>query len=599
MQIEGLTRYVESFSADNRYLKRVEATELKEKLSKVSSKLKESINSEADPKGWWVPISFYNKKNGNGRIYTKKLWENVINNQRDTYVGAPMLTDHPEGDSDGSPKDICGIWLDAKMDPPDYNGVGLVYGLLVPSGRLGDDLKSHLMNGMKIGTSSSGFGKMMSDGVTVDPDSYMIERLADFVLNPSQGTYFSYDESDNDVVDHSRYGEKLETVNKNLSVKENIVKDSKLTKLEEEKFRRDMESFLESADNIGDPQERLEEYRDIRSYLEDGACPDLKEKVEQKIKEQEEFIKTALKEKIELKEELEIESPKDLKKKLTKIAEDAAILDQDAKEWKKVAEKLQEKYNNTKEELAGRHTNAYVEFQAGRIKSLEESLKSQKDSTKGLIKDLRESYDKVKNSLIEANKNIKSLTSEKSDISEKCRQLEEQLSGEKSARALIESQMKDVLSQLEESKQKQSDLTKIIASQRKSIEENMNVISSLKEKNISSKKMASSYASSLKKAEKSLDNINRSRKMAEQKAKNNTTVYDYYESLYESYGNDIVDYKDEILSSVNLTEAKRKFFTDILGNLKVSKDINKLTESKTTPVRKLSSSVDRMPEGWF
>ena len=87
--------------------------------------------------------------------------------------------------------------------------------------------------------------------------------------------------------------------------------------------------------------------------------------------------------------------------------------------------------------------------------------------------------------------------------------------------------------------------------------------------------------------------------MAENKAKNNTTVYDYYESLYESYGNDIVDYKDEILSSVNLTEAKRKFFTDILGNLKVSKDINKLTESKTTPVRKLSSSVDRMPEGWF
>ena len=214
---------------------------------------------------------------------------------------------------------------------------------------------------------------------------------------------------------------------------------------------------------------------------------------------------------------------------------------------------------------------------------------------------MKESYDKVKTNLVEANKNIKSLSDENSNMAEKCKQLEEQLSGEKAARDLIESQMKDVLSQLDESKQRQSDLTKIIASQRKSIEENMDIISNLKEKNLASKKMASSYASSLKKAEKSLDSINRAKKLSEQKAKNNTTVYDYYESLYESYGNDIVAYKNEILNSANLTEAKRKFFTDILGNLKVSKDINKLKikESKDTPVKKLSSSVDRMPEGWL
>ena len=43
----------------------------------------------------------------------------------------------------------------------------------------------------------------MSDGVTVDPSSYLIERLSDWVLNPSQGTFFSYEESDDNIVNKS------------------------------------------------------------------------------------------------------------------------------------------------------------------------------------------------------------------------------------------------------------------------------------------------------------------------------------------------------------------------------------------------------------
>ena len=133
---ENLTRYVESANIDNKLIVHAASNELKESLSRCTVRLKESVDTS---EGWWVPISFYGKKNGNGRIYGKKLWENVINNQRDTWCGAPMLADHPSGDSDGSPKDICGVWLDAKIEESGPNGVGLVYGLLVPSGHIGED----------------------------------------------------------------------------------------------------------------------------------------------------------------------------------------------------------------------------------------------------------------------------------------------------------------------------------------------------------------------------------------------------------------------------------------------------------------------------
>ena len=65
---ENLTRYVESASIDNKLIVQAASNELKESLSKCTVRLKESIDTS---EGWWVPISFYGKKNGNGRIYKR------------------------------------------------------------------------------------------------------------------------------------------------------------------------------------------------------------------------------------------------------------------------------------------------------------------------------------------------------------------------------------------------------------------------------------------------------------------------------------------------------------------------------------------------
>ena len=44
----------------------------------------------------------------------------------------------------------------------------------------------------RVGTSSSGFGDVNQITRIVDPNTFQIERLADLVLNPSQGTYGTY-----------------------------------------------------------------------------------------------------------------------------------------------------------------------------------------------------------------------------------------------------------------------------------------------------------------------------------------------------------------------------------------------------------------------
>jgi len=358
-----MQKFVETVSIDARLIKKVELNnKLKEKLASVirEQKLTEASN---DVSAWEVPISKYDEENANGRFYPKALWERVINEQRHVWEGAPMLADHPSGESDGDPSRICGIWLEARMGNDGY-----VYGTFVPSGSLGKDMQEHLRNGLKAGTSSSGFGELLTDGKTVDPASYMIERLSDWVLTPSQGTYFTYEGATRETknASDSRLGE---SANK----PESVVRESvsmKVTKLEEKKFRRDMESFLEDAQKISDPQDRLREFEEIATYFEEGAAPDLKEKVIAKMDEQKLEIRKSLEEASKLASELGIVSAQDLKEKLTNIAEDAAVLQSEATDWKAIATTLQEKLDATREELQSRPTPVYVTHLRSKVKKL-------------------------------------------------------------------------------------------------------------------------------------------------------------------------------------------------------------------------------------
>ena len=659
MENSDLIRFVESYSFNNSVIRGVSREELDESLGTCSSKLRESLKGSPD-EGFWLPISFYNKLNGNNRNYNKKLWENVINNQKNIWKGSPMLEDHPQGDSDGNPKDICGVWLDAKMDPPDRYGVGLVWGLLVPCGRNGEDLKDCLRKGLKIGTSSSGFGQLLSDGVTVDPDSYQIERLADFVLNPSQSTFATWEEDNGGIVDRSireaNEEKTYNTMNEN-TIKEKTMKDPKIARLEEKKFRRDMESFLESANNIRDPQERLEEFKEIKSYLEDGACPDLREKIEKKIAEEEKAIKNALQDSITFKEKFGISSAEDLAEKLTRLTEDTKVIESESQQWKSISEKLQEKYSETKKALEeqkkaleeqkkvldARPTNEFVEALKDSNAKLNEKLTTQNKKAYEVVsklteacKDLQKENTSLKESL-EArptNEEVTSLKEANAKLSEdieakdakiqeseaqitvlaeKCStletlqdekvSLEEKVALSKKADEMNEKSylaLQEAYNKLVEENKKLTENSKKanILNQRAQIEL-QEACKDLTEKN---KELEALVESTKKEAEKK--EVLEEKKIERVPMK--TPVELYYEHLSNRYGKEVAPLKRRILESTDVAEAKRifnsKFFED--GPMRESRkpEIRRATpiveKKEEAHVSKAPDSVDRMPEGW-
>jgi len=608
--IDGLERYVESVSFSNKFIRKAETAVIRESLAKAPAKLKESVGGEVSD-GWWVPIShFGNYKNGNGRIYNTKLWENVINGQRDIWAGSGMLMDHPAGDSDGNPKDICGVWLDCKMGEPNSEGIGLVYGLLVPSGSLGQDLKDHLKNGLKIGTSSSGFGKLMRDGMTVDPDTYQIERLADFVLNPSQGTYFSWDESEDKIDDVIRESNETSDIDDiHTTIKETTVKDSKFTKLEEKKFRRDMESFLESANNIKDPQERLEEFKEIKSYLEEGACSDLREQVESKIAEEEAFIKQMLNERIQMKEELGIDSTRDLKEKLTKIAEDNKLAEKEAKDWKAIAEKLQEKLDEANKALEDRPTKEYLEFQKNKVSSLRETIESHDSKSAEVVKALSESLKNSNSKVAELTEKVALMESEKEELCGKIECSEKALEDSECKVKELEEKVATCTSDIEKYKEAIGKYRKLSEAQRAKFEETISKINDLKTLNEKTKANLSRVSKEAKDAQTRLRK--ESIKKIQEMDSHLTDTEAFYEELYKTYGNEIKPFKERIANARSLNEAKIYFYHEVLGSLAESKKIDdmRIPESMyVSPEQRAEriddkafykqSMMDRMPKGW-
>lgn len=127
-----------------------------------------------------VPVTRF-IENANGRVYPRKLWEKI---QKNSYAeGTHCLADHPGDDEDGSVKNIVGVWRNFRV--MDEEGVGDLY-LVGPHGR---HLHEVLEAGGNAGMSSVGFGELQEDEKTVNPDTYELVRLADWVLFPSQGVY--------------------------------------------------------------------------------------------------------------------------------------------------------------------------------------------------------------------------------------------------------------------------------------------------------------------------------------------------------------------------------------------------------------------------
>lgn len=271
-------------------------------VDKVVTRLRSDGVNLLEHKIYRVPISRINhpergELNGNGRGYGSKLWHNVMDNQQDAWKGLCGLADHPvEDDNPGSFKDSSIVWLGMEVD--DVND--LVYGIgsfVGPYGHLAQEI---IDCGGRVGFSTSGFGELMADGHTVNPDTYQIERLADVVLNPSQEVYGAI----NDEQKNIEYSGPKEAVaatgngplgesyirnqyNTNTYKESNSMEGVKsaLSKVEEKELRRHIKNYLNENMEITNPVRQLKDLEEIMGLIQEGQLKDLEADVTTRLAE--------------------------------------------------------------------------------------------------------------------------------------------------------------------------------------------------------------------------------------------------------------------------------------------------------------------------
>jgi len=258
-------RLVENFSVHSKSMKEIPLQEkiLESNGVKLIAKRKFSC-----------PISRYDYENLNGRIYSKKLWEKVIKEQKGIWEGCVSLADHPSGDNDGSVKDIVGVWNNLRFGEGKDN---LVYSDITFVGDLGQKAIEVMEAGGKVGFSSSGFGDLKENSKYIDESTYQIERISDWVLTPSQEVYGYIDDEIKESVKEDIVKEDKnilkETSTNIVEQKEFKEKAYMQTDIEKKNFRMGVSNLKKNALVETDLSKKLGLFREIVEYttgIEEG-----------------------------------------------------------------------------------------------------------------------------------------------------------------------------------------------------------------------------------------------------------------------------------------------------------------------------------------
>lgn len=135
--------------------------------------------------GYEVPVWRLDKKNLNERVYSKSLGESVVRNNKSLVTA--NLADHPEGDSDGSVKDILAI-----SKNPHIRGDILYVDSYPVDEAFEKKLAKMVEHGAGLGVSSSCYGDVDSEGFVVE-EGFEVVRFFDFVNSPSYEVFITND----------------------------------------------------------------------------------------------------------------------------------------------------------------------------------------------------------------------------------------------------------------------------------------------------------------------------------------------------------------------------------------------------------------------
>lgn len=217
-----------------------------------------------------VPTSKFTE-NLNGRIYPKELDEKLIKEK--VAEGTLSLADHPE--DEGSIKNICGVWHNARL------GEKFSFGDWYLVGEFGDLIKETIEAGGKIGVSRVGFGEFLEDGKTVNKKSYVLERWGDAVISPSQEVFATFENIQESLPIENK-------ITNNKENKEDLSESSKIIQRKKEEVKN-MEKYdklnhrgqIKEAIRVASSMENLSEAIGKLTALEvDPEMTDLQEKVQ-------------------------------------------------------------------------------------------------------------------------------------------------------------------------------------------------------------------------------------------------------------------------------------------------------------------------------
>lgn len=429
----GKTSLKESNINLNKTKKVLTEAKIDEKTQSEILKGLQEAGASQDVELWQFPISKINTKdkpNLNGRVYGRPLWENVINKQVEVWKGGTGLANHPADDDDGDFMKQSIVWLDGFLGDDD-----IVYGIGVFVGEGGNLARQIIGVGGKVGFSTSGYGDFLSDGITVDADTYEIERLADLVLNPSQGVFGNYKDSI-----------QFESTQKNkgaTKVQESV--ENKKSKLEEEVISISEENLLKQYESeietIGKKSNKFWESKVksleslVKKVKKENFSTTSKTNLNTKVNSMIESImkeaNSAIEEGFlakEICEELEIKSLSELGEMKNKL-EDFASLEECLAAATKEADKYKKLYED-RENFATKEAEASLEQEelAESLSKEVNSLKLKLESANKKIKDLtpfKEKYEEtsklLENAELESDQNaedVENLEEELNSIKE-------------------------------------------------------------------------------------------------------------------------------------------------------------------------------------
>lgn len=354
-------RLTESASNDaliKKAMKLRESATDKELFDKVIAKLREA-GAGNERKLWKFPVSRFGNKNGNGRIYPRKLWENVIENQRDVWQGGCGLADHPvEDDDPGEFKTSAIVWLDMMID--DANKLIWAIGTFVGEyGRLAQEI---IEAGGRVGFSSSGFGELDPfDKTTINADTYQIERVADIVTNPSQSVFgdignahenTNIEYSKQSIVESQTPKSKILKENTNMAAVnavENKLQEStqapaaksEMSKMEKAIILKYVENLTSEAEKIKNPAERLKETNKILEMVEESGDEELKEKVTESLIEARNDLTKMIESAVAVQSELGDLST--LAENVKDVTKQGVLLNEQVKDYESLCHALEEK----------------------------------------------------------------------------------------------------------------------------------------------------------------------------------------------------------------------------------------------------------------